>query len=144
MEIFEPNVISFIMNYIFMHYPYRLYFDAVIQRLESVGAFMLKINALDVESFYTSVPIECHMGLELFIYARAGELTPRSFAPPAAGTWSLSWGSCLCTGSSWWQWASPLLSWRCWSQVWICPTVAEKAWSRWRAREKDRGWYGEI
>lgn len=69
-----------------MHYPYRLYFDAVIQRLESLGEFMLKINALDVESFYTSVPIKCHMGLELFIYAQAGELTLRSFEPPAAGT----------------------------------------------------------
>lgn len=61
---------------------------------------------------------------------RAGELTLRSFEPPAAGRWSLSWGSCLCTGSSWWQQASPLQSWRCWSQVWICPTVAEKAWRR--------------
>ena len=49
--------------------PYRLlqYFKAINQRLESMGAFMLKINALDVESFYTSVPIKCHMGLELVI-----------------------------------------------------------------------------
>lgn len=55
-------------SYISMHYPDMLYFDAVIQTLESLGAFMLKIHTLDVESFYTSVPIKCHMGLELFIY----------------------------------------------------------------------------
>lgn len=33
-----------------------------VRRLESLGAFMLKIHTLDVESSRTSVAIECHMG----------------------------------------------------------------------------------
>lgn len=71
--------------YIFMHYPHRLYLDAIIQILESLGTFMLKIHTLDVESFCTSVPIKCHTRLEHFSRTRAGELTLRSFEPPAAG-----------------------------------------------------------
>lgn len=35
---------------------------------QSPSRFMLKIHTLDVASFHISVPIECHMGLELFIY----------------------------------------------------------------------------
>lgn len=36
----------------------------LMQSLESLGAFMLKIHALDTESFYKSVPIKSYMGLK--------------------------------------------------------------------------------
>lgn len=56
MEIFLANVIFFnneLYFYAFLIQALLCDFDAVIRRLDSLGAFMLKIYALDVESFHT-------------------------------------------------------------------------------------------
>ena len=64
---------------------------------------------------------------------RGPPLTLMSSGWPAGGMWSRQWGSCPCTGPSWWHWASRPRWWRLWSLGWSGQVGAGKAC------ETDRG-----